>query len=145
MDGFQEQVKLTLKDWQDVLSFAESKALAAILTEKASSAWKDFVLNPMDGDTAMRSSKAEREILGRAAITLRAELTQHFVQVTEAESDTEEENLQFNDDGTDGDGELENVEEDGCADVEKSQVRTLVRRLLQNTWSNIKQLSLIHI
>ena len=47
--------------------------------------------------------------------------------------------MQLEDDDTDDDGDDENVEEDGCADVEKRKVRTLVRRLLHNVRSFIRQ------
>ena len=135
--GFQRQVDETLKEWKELREFAEK----AILAEKASLAWKNFVLNPMDGNAAMRSSKAEKEILCRAAITLRAKLSQHFVRVTETKSDVddEEEHLQFEDDDTDDDGDLENFEEDECVDVEERKVRALVRRLLHNARRFIRQ------
>ena len=87
VSGFQRQVDETLKEWKELREFAEK----AILAEKASMAWKNFVLNPMDGNAAMRSSKAEEEILCRAAVTLRAKLSQHFVRVTETKSDVDDE------------------------------------------------------
>ena len=86
VSGFQKQVDETLKEWKELREFAEE----AILEEKASLAWKNFVLNPMDGNAAMRSSKAEKEILCRAAVTLRAELPQDFGQAIEAKSDADD-------------------------------------------------------
>jgi len=130
VDRFRRQVDETLKEWKELHEFAEK----AILAEKASLDWKNFVRNPMDDNAAMRSSKAEEEILCRATVTLRVKLAQHFVRVTETKSDVddEEEHLQFEDDDTDDDGDLENVEEDECVDVEERKVRALVRRLLHN-------------
>ena len=43
--GFRRQVDETLKEWKELHEFAEK----AILAEKASLAWKNFVRNPMDG------------------------------------------------------------------------------------------------
>ena len=127
---FRKHANAPLKEWNELRELAEE----AILAEKASLDWKYLMLNPMPGNAAMRSSKAEREILCRAAIRLGAKLPQNFVRVTEPKSDVddEEEHLQFEDDDTDDDGDLENVEEDECVDVEERKVRALVRRLLHN-------------
>ena len=135
--GFRRQVDETLKEWKELHEFAEK----AILAEKASLDWYNFASNPMDDNAAMRSDKAEKEILRRAAVKLRATLSQHFVRVTETTSavDDEEEHLQFDDSDTDKDGDLAKFEEDEFVDVEERKVQALVRSLLHNTRSDIKQ------
>ena len=65
--GFRRQVDATLKESKEPHELAEQ----AILAEKASLDWYSLVPNPMDGDAAERSSRAEKEILCRAAVTLR--------------------------------------------------------------------------
>ena len=129
--GFRRQVDETLKEWKELHEFAEK----AILAEKATLDWYNFVRNPMDDNAAMRSDKAEKEILRRAGVKLRAHLPQHFVRVAETTSavDDEEEDLQFED------SETEKCKEDEFVDVEERKVRALVRSLLHNTRSGIKQ------
>ena len=63
------------------------------------------------------------------------------MQVTETKSvvDGEEDHLQLEDGDTDDDGDLENLEEDECVDVEERKVRALVRRLLHNARGLIRQ------
>ena len=127
--GFRRQVDETLKEWKELHEFAEQ----AIEAEKETLDWEYYVRRPMDANAAMRSSKAEEEILCRAELTLGAKLSQHFVGTTETNShvDDEEEDFQFEDGDTDDDGDLENFKEDECVDVEERKVRTLVRRLIR--------------
>ena len=105
--GFRRQVDETFKEWKDVYDFAEG----AILAEKESLEWKRFVSKPINGNTAKRSNEAEKEILCRAALTLHAKLSQHFVPLKDTKSDVDEaeEHLQFEADDTDADGERENL------------------------------------
>ena len=84
--GFRRQVDETFKEWKVVHEFAES----AILAERVSLDWEYFVRNPMGGNATKRSSKAEEEMLCRAAVTLKAKLSQHFVPLTEAKSDVDD-------------------------------------------------------
>ena len=124
VSGFRRQVDETLKEWKELHEFAEQ----AIEAEKETLDWKYYVRCPMDGNAAMRSSKAEKEILCRAELTLGAKLSQHFVGTTETNShvDDEEEDFQFEDGDTDDDGDLEILNE------EERKVRALLRRLLHN-------------
>ena len=117
--GFRRQVDETLKEWTELHEFAEQ----AIEAEKQSLDWKYYGALPN-----WRSSKAEKEILCRAELTLGAKLSQHFVGTTEAIShvDDEEEDLQFEDGDTDDDGDLVFLNE------EERKVRALLRRLLHN-------------
>ena len=122
--GFRRQVDETLKEWKELHEFAQQ----AIEAEKETLDWEYYVRCPMDGNAAMRSSKAEEKILCRAELTLGAKLSQHFVGTTETNShvDDEEEDFQFEDGDTDDDGDLENLNE------EERKVRALLRRLLHN-------------
>ena len=70
---FQKHADATPNEWKEVREIVEE----AILAENARLDWKNFVLNLMYGNVAMRSSKAEEEILCSAAVTLGAKLPQH--------------------------------------------------------------------
>ena len=113
--GFRRQVDETFKEWKDIHDFAEG----AILAEKESLEWKSFACKPTKGNAAKRSNEAEKEILCRAALTLHAKLSQHFVPLKDTKSDVDEaeEHLQSDDDNMD-------------ADADARKVRTLVLSLI---------------
>ena len=92
--GFQTQVHQTLKEWQELFVFAEK----AILAQKGSLAWFST------------GEKGEKEMLSRAAVTFCEKLSDHFVH--KADVDNNDEHLQLEDDDSDDDGDLENVEEE---------------------------------
>jgi endonuclease/exonuclease/phosphatase family metal-dependent hydrolase len=111
--AFRTQVSKVLREWEERHRGAE----AAILAERGSSAWAKFVLKPKEGRAATQSSKAEAEILCRAAQKLHDAAPHQLGEGSDemSDEDDEKENLE--------------LDEDEGVGAEDRKVRTLVRRL----------------